>query len=59
MSYWFERPHTLVLARSRIDLRNPRERDRLRLLNRKPLPLSTLHAHAFGRKSCNVAQALA
>jgi hypothetical protein len=51
MSYWFERPHTLVLARSRIDLRNPRERDRLRLLNRKPLPLSTLHAHAFGRKS--------
>ena len=30
MSYWFEHPHTLVLARVRIDLRNPRKRDRLR-----------------------------
>jgi len=30
MSYWFEQPHTLVLACSRIDLRNPRKRDRLR-----------------------------
>ena len=30
MSYWFEEPHTLVLARARIDLRNPRKRDRLR-----------------------------
>ena len=30
MSYWFEQPHTLVLACSPIDLRNPRKRDRLR-----------------------------
>ena len=30
MSYWFERPHALVLARARIDLRDPRKRDRLR-----------------------------
>jgi hypothetical protein len=30
MSYWFEERHTLVLARVRIDLRNPRKRDRLR-----------------------------
>jgi len=27
MSYWFEERHTLVLARARIDLRNPRKRD--------------------------------
>jgi hypothetical protein len=27
MSYWFEEPHTLVLARAQIDLRNPRERE--------------------------------
>jgi hypothetical protein len=26
MSYWFGEPHTLVLARARIDLRNPRKR---------------------------------
>ena len=30
MSYWFGKPHTLVLVRARIDLRNPRKRDRLR-----------------------------
>jgi hypothetical protein len=30
MSYWFEERHTLVLADARIDLRNPRKRDRLR-----------------------------
>jgi hypothetical protein len=26
MSYWFDQPYTLVLACSRIDLRNPRKR---------------------------------
>jgi hypothetical protein len=31
MSYWFEEPHTLVLARAGIDLRNPRKRDRPRV----------------------------
>ena len=31
MSYWFAKPHTLVLVvRARIDLLNPRKRDRLR-----------------------------
>ena len=30
MSYWFEEPHTLVLARARIGLRNSRKSDRLR-----------------------------
>jgi hypothetical protein len=30
MSYWFEDPHTLVLARAPIDLRNPRKHGRLR-----------------------------
>jgi hypothetical protein len=30
MSYWFGDPHTLVLVRARIDLLNPRKRDRLR-----------------------------
>ena len=30
MSYWFAKPHTLVLVRARIDTRNPRKRDRLR-----------------------------
>jgi len=30
MSYWFAKPHTLVLVRAHIDLRNPRKRDRLR-----------------------------
>jgi hypothetical protein len=45
MSYWFEEPHTLVLARARIDLRNPRKRDRLRakskaaLAERAPAPM--------------------
>jgi hypothetical protein len=29
MSYWFAKPHTLVLARAHIDLRYPRNRDRL------------------------------
>ena len=41
MSYWFEEPHTLVLARARIDLRNPQKRDRL-LANQKALSLSAL-----------------
>ena len=36
MSYWFEQPHTLVLACSRIDLRNPRKRDRLRAVSETP-----------------------
>jgi hypothetical protein len=30
MWYWFAKPHTLVLVRTRIDLLNPRKRDRLR-----------------------------
>jgi hypothetical protein len=30
MSYWFAKPHTLVLVRARIDLLNLRKRDRLR-----------------------------
>ena len=31
MSYWFEDPHTLVLSRATIKLRNPRKHDRLRV----------------------------
>jgi hypothetical protein len=31
MSYWFEDPHTLVLARAPTDLRNPRKHGRLRV----------------------------
>jgi hypothetical protein len=30
MSYWFAKPHTLVLVRARLDLLNLRKRDRLR-----------------------------
>jgi hypothetical protein len=30
MSYWFEEPHTLVLARARVGLCNSRKSDRLR-----------------------------
>ena len=35
MWYWFEEHHTLVLARARIDLRNPGKRDYAQ--NRIPL----------------------
>jgi hypothetical protein len=41
MLYWFAEPHTLVLAGAQIDLRNPRECDRLRE-NRKPSSPSEL-----------------
>jgi hypothetical protein len=30
MSYWFAKPHTLVLVRARIESLNLRKRDRLR-----------------------------
>jgi hypothetical protein len=41
MSYWFAKPHTLVLRGTKIDPRNPRECDRLRD-NRKPSSPSAL-----------------
>jgi hypothetical protein len=46
MSYWFAEPHTLVLAGAQIDLRDPRERDRLGE-NRKPLSPSALYSPMF------------
>jgi hypothetical protein len=51
MSYWFAEPHTLVLAGAQIDLRDPRECDRLGADRKPPFAERALVAHVFGRKN--------
>ena len=53
MSYWFAKPHTLVLVRARIDLRNPRKRDRLRAKSEAAFDDRALALSSMGWKCCS------
>ena len=58
MSYWFDDPHTLVLSRASIELRNPGSMVDY-AQNRQPLSPSALQRPCFCRKNRDVALALA
>jgi hypothetical protein len=53
MPYWFAKPHTLVLAQARIDLRSPRKRDRLGAKSEAAFDDHALALGSKGRKHCS------
>jgi hypothetical protein len=51
MSYWFDQPHTLVLARARMEFTQSRKRDRLCEKSETASGERGMALHAFGRKN--------